>query len=196
MRLALVTGLVVAAVAAAYPQVARAAKPEQVFAGRVMMSSKSFPLQAKSPAAYIAAVKKQSVTVFAEDTENKRWKIYYAAFFKQPVNDLEIAVEIYRQDGSAQVLVESYQQYLAKRGERVVIGSVNLQKGENNDGYPPNSRITIFFKWNGKTLASGTATITGEGRSFSGKVVFTEEEARGKKAPPSTPAAPNHEGAE
>ena len=87
----------VATVVVLSPAARAATKPEDVFGGKVIVSEKSFPLESKSPQAYIASVKKQSRDRFVEDKEKGQWKIYYAAFFKkyysllrvETVNDVE-----------------------------------------------------------------------------------------------------------
>src|SRR5689334_920213 len=56
--------------------------PEKVFAGKILVSNKRFPTQAKSANAYIAALKKQAKTNFYEDKEKQEWRVYFAAFFK------------------------------------------------------------------------------------------------------------------
>ena len=50
--------------------------------GKVLLSTKRFPMSAKSASAYIAALRKQSASNFQEDKDNHQWKINFAAFFK------------------------------------------------------------------------------------------------------------------
>ena len=49
------------------------ANPNKVFAGRIMMSDKRFPQQAKSASAYTAQIKKQAKTSFSENKETQSW---------------------------------------------------------------------------------------------------------------------------
>src|SRR4051812_28838110 len=69
--------------------------PEKAFAGKVMLSDKRFPSKAKSPDAYTAAVKKQSKTSFQEDKKTGAWKVYFAAFLRSPLDDLEYSVKLF-----------------------------------------------------------------------------------------------------
>lgn len=172
------SGLVVVAVVGS-ASVADAKKPEDVFGGKIMTSDAPYPIAAKSPGAYITQVKKQSRSRFDEDKDNKRWKIYYAAFFKKKLNDLEITVNLYDLTGGGQRLVESYQQYLTKKGERVIVGNITLDRSDTGSGYAPNSQIRMEMLSGGKVIATATFTVSGEAKRYSGKAEFTEEEARG-----------------
>jgi hypothetical protein len=155
---------------------AKGSKPEDVFGGSIKLSDKSFPTEAKSSSAYISAVKKQVKDRFQEDTEKKRWMIFYAAFFKKPVNNLEITVKFYDVTDGGNRLVESYEQYLTERNQRVVIGVLKLKKWEGS--YDPNSKILMTMESNGKTIAQASFYLIGEGKKYKGKVEFTDEETK------------------
>ena len=64
--------------------------PEKVFRGQILTSNKRFPTSAKSVSSYIQKLKKNKKTKFQEDKKTKSWKIYIAAFFRKPLNDLEV----------------------------------------------------------------------------------------------------------
>lgn len=172
MRLALTVALATTLLTTA----AFARKPEDVFAGRILLSDKAYPSQARSQSAYISALKKQSKDRFWEDKGKTGWKIHYAAFFQKPLNDLEVTVKFFDVTQGQHRLVEAYEQYLDSRGQRAIIGKVKLRKGEG--GYEPNARILMVMENRGRILAKTYFYIQGEGRKFSGKVEFTEEETR------------------
>jgi hypothetical protein len=157
---------------------AQAKKPEDVFGGRVMCSDKSFPLESKSAAAYITSVKKQSKDRFQEDKEKGQWKIYYAAFFKKPLNDLEIKVTIYDVTDGSQRFIDSWEEYLAERNQRVIVGNLKLKRQDGKVN--PNSKILMVMESKGSIVASASFYILGEAKKFSGKVEFSEEEAAQK----------------
>jgi hypothetical protein len=157
---------------------AEARKPEDVFGGKIILSARPFPQQARSASAYIGAVKKQSLTRFVEDKENKEWRIFYAAFFKQPVGDLDVNLKIYDVT-SGERLVEAYEQYLSNTSSRALTGKVLLKRGDGTAGYDPNTRIKMVMMSKGKVIAQATFVIQGEGKKYSGKVEFTAEEAAG-----------------
>ncbi|MBI4508701.1 MAG: hypothetical protein HY698_03630 [Deltaproteobacteria bacterium] len=158
---------------------AEARKPEDVYGGRILHSEKAYPTTSKSPAAFTAAIKKQSTDRFVEDKEKKQWKVHYAAFFRKPLNDLEVTVKLFDVTGGAMRMVESFQQYLDARGQRVILGNLKLKKGDG--GYEPNTKILMVMEADGKAVAQGGFYILGEGRKYSGKVEFSEEETTKKE---------------
>ena len=156
---------------------ASAKKPEDVFGGRIMTSTSAYPLNSKSQGAYISQVKKQSKDRFWENKEKKEWVIYYAAFFKKPVNDLEVTLKTYDISTGAARMIESYEIYVESREQRVVTGRVNLKRGDDGSNYSPNSKIRMVLENRGRVLAQSTFYVQGEGKRFTGKVEFTEDEA-------------------
>ncbi|MDB4964096.1 MAG: hypothetical protein JWP01_4095 [Myxococcales bacterium] len=153
------------------------ADPNRVFSGRIMMSEKRYPTQAKSAAAYTAQIKKQSKTSFQEDKEKKGWKIHFIGFLKSPLNDVEYVVKIYELGGRQQQLLSSFEQFTDERGQKTLTSSVVLEKKQ----FGVNKELMITMENKGKVLASGRVKILGEGEKFSGKVNFSEDEAAGKE---------------
>jgi hypothetical protein len=164
---------------------AQARKPEDVFGGKIIVSDKPFPMEARSPDAYVSAVKKQGRGSFNEDKENKQWKIFYAAFFKAPVNDLDVNLKFFDVT-TGERLVEAYDQNLADKGQRALVGKVTLKRGDGTGGYDPNTKIKMVMVSRGKVIATANFNIVGEGKKYSGKVEFTEEEVQ-KGAPEEAP---------
>jgi hypothetical protein len=155
---------------------ALAENPNQAFAGRIMMSSKRFPQQAKSPSAYTAAIRKQAQTNFVEAKDTHTWKIYYAGFLKTPLNDLEYQVKLYELTGKTQQLLVSFDQYTDNRGQQTIISNMTLDKKQIG----VNKELMMTMEYRGKVLASSKFKILGEGEHFTGKVDFSEDEANKK----------------
>lgn len=176
-RTVLVSSFLVFAIAlGARPSVAES--PNQAFAGRIMMSSKRFPQQARSPSAYTAAIRKQAQTAFQEAKDTHSWKIYFAGFLKTPLNDLEYVIKVYDVTGKAQQLLVSFDQFTSERGQQTIVSNMTLEKkqvGVNKD-------LMMTMENKGKVLASSRFKIVGEGEHFTGKVNFSEDEANGKKS--------------
>ena len=150
---------------------AAAENPNQVFAGRIMMSSKRFPLQARSASAYTAQIRKQSVSTFAENKESHSWKIYFAGFLKAPLNDLEYAIKIYDVTGKGSQLLVSFDQFTSARGQQSIISDMTLDKKQVG----VNRELMMTMESKGKVLASTRFKILGEGEHFSGKVDFSDD---------------------
>ncbi len=152
------------------------ANPNRAFAGRIMMSDKRFPMQAKSAAAYTAKIKSQSKTSFWEDKENKSWKIHFIGFLKSPLNDLEYLVKIYDLSTRPQTLLSTFEQFTDSRGQTTLVSSVVLERKQ----FGVNKELMVTMESKGKVLASGRVKILGQAEKFSGKVDFSEDET-GKK---------------
>jgi len=153
-------------------------RPNAAFAGRIMLSSKRFPLSAKSLAAFNAKVRKQSKTNFFEDKKEKNWVIYFAGFLRRPLNDVEYNVKIYELVGRTQQLLASFDQYTDSRGQLSLIGSMKLERKTIG----VNKNLLLIIENKGKTLASTRFKVLGEGERYTGKVNFSEDEANGKKS--------------
>jgi hypothetical protein len=169
--------LIILAVLIAFTSVA-GANPNKVFAGRIMMSDKRFPLQAKSASAYTAKIKSQSKSNFYENKESKSWKVFFIGFLKSPLNDLEYLVKIYDVTGRQQMLLSTFEQFTDSRGQQTLTSNVILERKQ----FGVNKELLVTMESKGRVLASGRLKILGEGDKFSGKVDFSEDEAGGKKS--------------
>jgi hypothetical protein len=153
-------------------------KPEDVFGGKILVSDQPFPTQAKSVSAYVGALKKNVREVILEDKENKLWKVYFAAFLKQPINDLEVSVKVFDITNGARRQVDSFEQYLSNKAARAYVSSLTLRRGDGLSGYEPNSKLLVTLDYRGRVLAQAVFFIKGEGRKYKGTVDFSEDEAR------------------
>lgn len=153
-----------------------AGDPNQVFKGKIMLSTKRFPLSAKSKNAYIAAVRKQSTSNFRENRENGTWKIFFAAFLSKPLNDVEYVIKFYEIGRGTQQLLGASEAFNDERGQKTIVSNITLEK----KSFGVNKQLLMTIENRGSVLASARFKILGEGERFSGKVDFSEEEASGK----------------
>lgn len=156
---------------------AAAEKPNPVFAGRIMLSDKRYPMSAKSLAAFNAQVQKQSKSSFFED-KDKKWKIHFAGFLKTPLNDVEYMIKLYEVSGRGQQLLATIEQFSNERGQAALISNLVLDRKTIG----VNKELLITIESKGKVLASSRFKILGQADKFTGKVDFSEDEANGKKA--------------
>jgi hypothetical protein len=152
---------------------AAAENPNKAFAGRIMTSSKRFPLQAKSASAYTAAIRKQAQTSFYEEKDTHTWKVHYAGFLKTPLNDLEYVIKLYDVSGNSKQLLVTFDQFTSERGQQTIISNMTLDKKQVG----VNKQLMMTMESRGKVLASTRFKILGEGERFTGKVDFSAEEA-------------------
>jgi hypothetical protein len=158
---------------------AEARKPEDVFGGKILVSDQPFPQSARSADAYIGALKKNSRDRILENREEQAWRVFFVAFFKQPVNDLEVSVKVYDVTNGRR-LVDNFEQYLANAAQRAYVSNIKLKRGDGASGYDPNSRILMVMESKGRVLAQATFFIQGEARKYNGTVDFSEDETKGK----------------
>ncbi len=155
---------------------ALAGDPNQVFRGKIMLSKKRFPLTAKSKNAYIAAVRKQSGSNFHENKEKGTWKIYFAAFLKKPLNDVEYVIKFYELGRGTQQLLGASEAFSDERGQKTIVSNITLEK----KAFGVNKQLLMTIENKGTVYASARLKILGEGEHFTGKVDFSEDEANGK----------------
>ncbi|KAB2887675.1 MAG: hypothetical protein F9K40_21165 [Kofleriaceae bacterium] len=148
--------------------------PERVFGGKIMVSDKKYPSYAKSVGAYISQIKKQSKSKFWEDKKNQRWKIHFAAFFKAPLNDIEVVVKLYDVGRGTRTLLASFEQFLDQRGQRALLSNFTLERKHVG----VNKRVLMVLEVRGKTVATGRFDLLGEEERYTGKVDFSDEDTK------------------
>ncbi|MBP8809982.1 MAG: hypothetical protein KBG48_34490 [Kofleriaceae bacterium] len=148
--------------------------PEKVFAGKILTSDKKYPSYAKSPAAYVATLKKQSKVNFFEDKAKQTWKIYFAAFFKKGLTDIEVAVKLYDVGQRQKVLLASFEQFVDQRGQKALLSHFTLERKHVG----VNKHLLMVIEVSGRPVASGKFKILGEEERLSGKVDFTDEDTK------------------
>ena len=148
--------------------------PEKAFAGKILTSDKKFPSYAKSPAAYTAALRKQNKANFWEDKAKKSWRIYFAAFFKKGLTDIEVIVKLYDVNSSPKALIGSFEQYVDQRGQMALLSNITLQR----DQVGVNRNVLMVIEVGGRAVASGKFKLLGEEERHSGKVDFTDDDTR------------------
>ena len=154
-------------------ETADARNPEDVFRGQIITSAKRIPTKASSKSAYISQLKRQKSIRFYENKSTKSWKVYYTAFFRKPLNSLEVTVKIYDLSGGGKHMLTSFEQYMDKRGARSITSHVVLER----DSFGVNKQLMMTVESNGSILSATKFAILGEGEKYSGQVDFSAEEA-------------------
>ena len=148
--------------------------PDKVFAGKILTSDKKFPTYAKSPSAYVAALKKQSKGSFWEDKQKQTWKVHFAAFFKKGLTDIEVVVKLYDTATATKTLLASFEQYVDQRGQTALLSSFTLDRKTVG----VNKAVLMTIEVGGRVVASGRFKIMGEAERYSGKVDFSDEDTQ------------------
>lgn len=153
--------------------------PEDILKGQIIVSDSSLPTKWSSPSEYAGRLKKLHKSSFFYDKKTGKIQIYYAAFFPKPVDDLEVAFVVYDiTNGVAnQNKKGSWEAFLGRKGERVLFNSIEFDK----EDFEMNKKYRLVVQYRGKSLAYTDIILRGEGPKYSGKVEFTEEEAKQKQ---------------
>jgi hypothetical protein len=157
---------------------AEAAKPEDVFKGRIIITANRLPTRFGSESAFVAAVRNQSVDkvwpIEEKGNDHAVWKIEYIAFFAKPLNDNEITVKFWEIVPGQQRYVAGDEQYMRDKASRIFASSIQLAKPE----FETNKKYSMTIERGGRVLARTEFWLRGKGASYSGKVEFSDEEAK------------------
>jgi hypothetical protein len=153
---------------------AEARDPEDVFRGQIITSAKRIPTSSKSKSAYISTLRKLKTVRFQEDAAKKQWKVHFAAFFRAPLNNLEVTIKLYDVSSGRQRLLTAFEQYMDKRGATSLTSQMTLEREQ----FGVNKHLMMVMESRGKVLAAGRFAIVGKGERYSGQADFTEEETR------------------
>ena len=153
------------------------AKPEDVFKGRIIITKKRLPMRFSSAGAFIQAVnagKTDKLWPTEEDGEKGSWNVEYIAFFAQPLNDNEIQVKFY-DITAGRKYVAGDAQYTNQRGSRIFSSSITLAKPE----FDVRKHYMMTAESRGHVIATTSFWLLGKGANYSGKVEFSDSEAKG-----------------
>jgi hypothetical protein len=154
------------------------AKPEDVFKGRIIITKKALPTRFSSQGAFISAVqanKTDKLMPTSEDGPDKgEWKVCYIAFFAQPLNDNEIQIKFY-DITAGKKYVAGDAQYTRERGSRIFSADITLSKPE----FDVRKHYMMTAESRGHIIATTSFWLLGKGANYSGKVEFSDSEAKG-----------------
>jgi hypothetical protein len=158
----------------------QAAKPEDVFKGRIIIMDRRLPTRFASQNAFIHAVRRASIDKIKPKEEKGNdyavWKLEYIAFFAQPLNDNEITVKFWQLGMGSPRFVAGDEQYTRERGSRIFSADITVAKPE----FEQNKQYRMTIQSGRRVIAETTFWLTGKGPKYSGTVEFSDEEARRK----------------
>lgn len=157
---------------------ARAAKPEDVFKGRIIITDRRLPMRFPSQNAFIQAVRRASIDrvwpTEEKGNDHAVWKLEYIAFFAQPLNDNEITVKFWELSGGSPRFVAGDEQYTRERGSRIFSAAITVGKPE----FETNKQYRMTIQSGRRVIAETTFWLRGKGPKYSGTVEFSDEEAK------------------
>ncbi len=172
-------GLVLAFLVLAFARPSEAAKPEDVFKGKIIITKNRLPMKFSSQGAFVSALQKGRIDKIwpsEEKGDTGKWNIEYIAFFAQPLDDSEIQVKFYDITAGEKKFVAGDPQMTRERGSRIFGASIELAKPE----FDVRKHYMMTIESRGRTLATTTFWLLGKGETHSGKVEFSDSEAKAK----------------
>ena len=152
---------------------ARGPVPEDILKGKVIISDHSFPMSWSSVSSYVSTLKNLNKGTLWYDKKTGKLTLQYAAFFSQPVNDVQVMLNLIDITGGAHTQKVQTEQFMEK-GKRVLFNSVVFDK-EDIEG---NKKYMLTITDRGRIIASGTFILREEGPHYSGKVTFTDDDTK------------------
>ena len=156
-----------------------AAKPEDVFKGKIIITKNRLPMHFSSQGAFISALQKGKIDKIwpsEEKGETGKWNIEYIAFFAQPLDDSEIQVKFYDITDGEKRYVAGDPQYTHDRNSRVFVSSIQLDK----PAFDVRKHYLMTLESRSHVIASTQFWLLGKGANYSGKVEFSDEETKAK----------------
>jgi hypothetical protein len=174
LRFATVLALLI--LATARPSVA--GKPEDVFKGKIIITKNRLPMHFSSSGAFVSALQKSKIDKIwpteEQGADKGSWNLEYLAFFAQPLDDSEIQVKFY-DITQGKKFVAGDPQYTRERGSRIFGSSIVLAKPE----FDVRKHYMMTIESRNRIIATTTFWLLGKGANYSGKVEFSDSEARG-----------------
>jgi hypothetical protein len=179
-RFALRFGTVLALLIVMFARPGAAAKPEDVFKGKIVITKNRLPMRFPSSGAFVSALQKNKIDKIwpteETGTEHGIWNLEYLAFFAQPLDDSEIQVKFYDITSGEKRYVAGDPQYTRDRGSRIFGSSIQLAKPE----FDVRKHYMMTIESRGRTIAMTSFWLLGKGANYSGKVEFSDAETRAK----------------
>lgn len=158
--------------------VAQAAKPEDVFKGKIIITKDRLPMKFSSPGAFISALQSKKIDkvwpVEEKGADHGVWKLEYIAFFARPLDDNEIQLKFFEITHGEKKFVASDPQYTTGKGSRVFGASIELAKPE----FDVNKQYMMNMYSRGQIIATTSFWLRGKGANYSGKVEFSDDDAK------------------
>ena len=154
-----------------------ASRVERTFKGKVVILKKRPPMRFKSQGAWIGFLRRHKTTMIWPDKKvkgEKQWKFEFMAFFRRKLNDVEVNVKFYDITDSKRFIAAD--SYFLNRGQTIFASSMVLEKPQ----FAPNRHYVMYILGAKKNtvLASVKFWLRGQGETYSGKVEFSDDEAK------------------
>ena len=152
---------------------AKGTQPEDLLKGKIIISEKSLPTHWTSVPAYVSQLKGLSKDTFWYDKKSGKLTVQYAAFFAQPVMDVQVDLVIYDITGGSHTQKVSTENFM-RQGDRVLFNTVEFDK----EDIEPNRKYLVTIQSRRRIIASTQFILRAEGHHYSGKVTFSDDDTK------------------
>lgn len=155
---------------------AEARTVERIFAGKVIITNKRAPMRFASQGAFASWLRRNNKKhIWPPKTEKKKWKFEFMAFFRRPLNDLECKIKFFDvTEGKKFIAADSF--YTPQRGQRILASNMTLE--QPRFAVDRKYLMQVISPRGSVLLASTTFWLRGQKEVYSGRVTFTDDEAR------------------
>jgi hypothetical protein len=173
-------GALAMVLAGSLPASAHAAKPEDVFKGKIVITKDRLPSKFSSESAFVAAVRKASIDKVwpteEKGNDHALWTLEYIGFFAKPLNDTEVSVKFWETTAGSQRFVAGDEQYISDKTTRIFSARITLGTPE----FETNKKYMMTMESRGRVIATTSFWLRGKGPNYSGKVEFSDEDTKQK----------------
>lgn len=155
---------------------------ERTFAGRIIVTKKRAPARFRSQGHFIRWLRAHRVKHLwpvksTAHTEKKRWKFEFMAFFRRKLNDFEVNIKFYDiTEGKKFIAADNFM--LRNRGLRVFASNLSVEQPR----FAVNRKYLMYvLDARNRVLAKTRFWLRGKRTTYSGRVTFSDEEAKLKR---------------
>jgi hypothetical protein len=156
---------------------AEARKVENVYQGQILILKQRAPSRFRTNGAFARFLKTKRVgrNVWPVPKTSKSWRLEFMAFFRRPIDDVEVKVKFYDvTEGKRLIAADSI--FTSARGQRILASRFTL---ERPDFQVDRDYMMVAIGGRGKGRRAVTRfTLRGPHERHNGHVVFSDEEAK------------------
>jgi hypothetical protein len=153
----------------------RIGRVHRAFRGKVIITQKRPPSRFRSQGAFARWLRvNRKKHLWPDKKTRKSWTFEFMAFFRRPLNDLEVNIKFYDvTEGKKFIAADNF--YLRGKGETIFSSKMELEKPR----FSVNRKYAMYVLSPRNVLLSSTIFwLRGKGETYSGRVTFSDDEAR------------------
>lgn len=157
---------------------ARKSRVERIYSGKIVLLKKRPPRRFSNQARWLRFMRiNKMFHVWPTKKNGKKWKVEFMAFFNRKLNDVEVNLKFYDVTDRRLKRFIVADTFYTQRGQSILASNVSMTQ----ERFGVNRKILMVVQTaRGRVLAKTTFWLRGKGEVYSGRVTFSDKEARGK----------------